>query len=251
VTGVTLCPEEQANAGTCPPESLIGETTVAAGVGSDPVSVKGGKVYITETYAGPPFGLLIVNPVKAGPFDLRARHSSNPNQQPSCDCVVVRAKIEVNPLTVTTDPTGPHSIPHVIDGIPVEIQKVNVLINREHLTFNPTNRNPIAVTGTINSDPPKQLPTRLTTLQKTRLAALSEANPTSYPAPSIVGHAKIITPSYRSPQKAQPTSSATETKHSRASQWSSKAMATIDLIDSTFIKNRITALHSKPPQTHP
>ena len=50
--GVKLCPEAQANAGSCGPESLIGETTVSAGVGNDPVSVKGGKVYITEKYAG-------------------------------------------------------------------------------------------------------------------------------------------------------------------------------------------------------
>ncbi|HEV7529200.1 MAG TPA: hypothetical protein VGO29_09920, partial [Solirubrobacteraceae bacterium] len=57
LSGVKLCPEQNANEGTCSTESLIGETTVSAGVGSDPVSVKGGKVYITEHYAGSPFGL--------------------------------------------------------------------------------------------------------------------------------------------------------------------------------------------------
>ncbi|HEV7529367.1 MAG TPA: hypothetical protein VGO29_10780, partial [Solirubrobacteraceae bacterium] len=57
LSGVKLCPEQSANEGTCSTESLIGETTVSAGVGSDPVSVKGGKVYITEHYAGSPFGL--------------------------------------------------------------------------------------------------------------------------------------------------------------------------------------------------
>ena len=106
LSGVTLCPEAQANEGTCGPESLIGETTVSAGVGSDPVSVNGGKVYITEHYAGAPFGLSIVNPVKAGPFDLE-HDTSNPAQDPPCDCVVVRAKIEVNPATaeLTSPPT--------------------------------------------------------------------------------------------------------------------------------------------------
>jgi hypothetical protein len=79
LTGVRLCPEAQANAGTCGLDSLIGETTVSAGVGSDPVSVKGGKVYLTEKFHGSPFGLSVVNPVKAGPFDLE-KDTANPGQ---------------------------------------------------------------------------------------------------------------------------------------------------------------------------
>jgi hypothetical protein len=261
LTGVKLCPEAQANEGTCGPESLIGETTVSAGVGSDPVSVKGGRVYLTEKYGNAPFGLSIVNPVKAGPFDLE-HDTSNPGQQPACDCVVVRARIEVDPvtaaLTVTTDPSGPHAIPHQIDGIPVQIQKVNVLINRPGFSFNPTNCDPITITGSIASDEaasmpvsvpfqaancavlafkptfkvstsgktsrsrgaslhvkltypkatfgsqanirsvkvdlPKQLPSRLTTLQKACTNAQFETNPAGCPAASIVGHAKAITP---------------------------------------------------------
>jgi hypothetical protein len=156
LSSVKLCPEAQANEGTCGPESLIGETTVAAGVGSDPVSVKGGKVYITEKYDGAPFGLSIVNPVKAGPFDLEHDTSKPATNMPSCDCVIVRAKIEVDPqtaaLTVTTDPSGPHAIPHMIDGIPVQIKKVNVLINRPGFTFNPTNCAQMQITGAIGSD---------------------------------------------------------------------------------------------------
>jgi hypothetical protein len=261
LAGVKLCPEAQANEGTCGPESLIGETTVSAGVGNDPVTVKGGRVYITEHYAGAPFGLSVVNPVKAGPFDLE-RDTSNPAQNPACDCVVVRAKIDVDPttaaLTVTTDPSGPHAIPHLIDGIPVQIKKVNVLVNRPGFTFNPTNCNAQNLTGTIASSEgasspvsvpfqvtncaalkfspkfsvstsgrtskangasltakvaeppgafgtqanitrvkvelPKQLPSRLTTLQKACTNAQFESNPAGCPAASIIGHAKVITP---------------------------------------------------------
>ena len=158
LSNVKLCPEQLANEGKCPEESLIGETTVSAGVGTDPVAVKGGKVYITEKYHGAPFGLSIVNPVKAGPFDLEHDTSrADPGYDPACDCVVVRAKIEVNPitaaLTVTTNSENElYSIPHVIDGIPVQIKKINVLINRDHFTFNPTNCGPMQITGSIAGD---------------------------------------------------------------------------------------------------
>ncbi len=116
-------------------------------MGGDPFSVKGGKVFITGPYEGAPFGLSIVNPAKAGPFDLE---KSTP-----CDCVVVRAKIEVDPitaqLTVTSDNQGPYKIPTIIDGIPLQIKHVNVTINRPGFTFNPTNCNPMSITGSLSS----------------------------------------------------------------------------------------------------
>ncbi|HEY5342097.1 MAG TPA: hypothetical protein VIJ66_00340 [Solirubrobacteraceae bacterium] len=248
LAGVELCPEPQADEGTCGPNSLIGETTVSVGVGSDPFTVKGGKVYITGPYKGAPFGLSIVNPAVAGPFNLGK--------------VIVRAKIEVNPitaaLTITSDDEGPYKIPQYIDGIPLQIKHVNVTINRSGFTFNPTNCNKTAITGSLDStegatdtlslpfqatncatlgfapkfaastsgktskakgaslsvkltypkapfgsqaniakvkvDLPKQLPSRLTTLQKACTAAQFNANPAGCPAASVIGHAKAITP---------------------------------------------------------
>ncbi|HEY3827942.1 MAG TPA: hypothetical protein VGL57_01975 [Solirubrobacteraceae bacterium] len=141
LSSVKLCEEAQANAGTCGPESLLGHTTVSVGLGGSPYSVTGGQVFITGPYEGAPYGLSIVNPANAGPF-----HLGN---------VVVRAKIEVNrstaALTITTDTSGPYAIPHILDGIPLEIKHVNVTIDRPGFTFNPTNCDPLAITGSLGS----------------------------------------------------------------------------------------------------
>ncbi len=142
LSGVELCGEPQADEGTCAPNSQIGETIVSVGVGGEPFTVTGGKAYITGPYNGTgsctpgqpgcaPFGLSIVNPAKAGPFVLQQGRP-----------VVVRAKVEIDPttaaLTVTTDPSGAHAIPTIVEGFPLQIQHVNVLVNRPGFTFNPT-----------------------------------------------------------------------------------------------------------------
>jgi hypothetical protein len=147
LSSVKLCGEPLADEGLCGKESEIGETIVSVGVGGDPYSVRGGKVFVTEGYEGAPYGLSIVNPAKAGPYDLEA---STP-----CDCVVVRAKIEVDPitaaLTITSDNSGPYKIPTILDGIPLQIKHVNVRINRPGFTFNPTNCEPMSITGSLDS----------------------------------------------------------------------------------------------------
>jgi hypothetical protein len=148
LSSVTLCEEARAEDGLCGPESLIGETTVSVGVGDHPYTVTGGKVYITGPYDGAPFGLSIATPAKAGPFDLER---STP-----CDCLVVRAKVEVDPhtaqLTITTDgKAGSHPIPRIIEGIPLEIKQISVTINRPGFTFNPTDCRPLVLAGQITS----------------------------------------------------------------------------------------------------
>jgi hypothetical protein len=273
LSGVELCPEPQANEGKCAPNSLIGETTVSVGVGGDPLTVSGGKFYLTGPYNGSggckvgeagcaPFGITFEVPAKAGPFDLK-RNSANPAGENACDCVIVRGKIEINPLTaaltITSDPPGsPYAIPTSVEGIPLEIQHVNAITTRNNFQFNPTNCSKMEVTGTIHSSEnatatigvpfqvtncgalkftpkfrvstnaktskargarltatvsepagslgtqaniarvrvelPKQLPSRLTTLQKACTSRQFEANPAACPAASKIGYAKVITP---------------------------------------------------------
>jgi hypothetical protein len=155
---VPACPEGQANGGTCGQESEIGETTISAGEGSDPVNITG-KVYLTEKYDGAPFGLSIVSPVRTGPLDLE-HDTSNSGEQPACDCAVVRATLEVDPrtaaLTIATDGAGgissPYGIPRIIDGVPLEIKRLNITIERPGgagFMVNPTTCEPEAITGTV------------------------------------------------------------------------------------------------------
>ncbi len=133
---VQLCPEAQARAGACAPQSEIGSATVGAGPGADPLFLNGGHVYLTGPYEGAPFGLSIVVPAVAGPFNLGT--------------VVVGARIEVSPttaaLTIVSDP-----LPQSLDGIPLQIKTVNLEIDRSDFTFNPTDCQPLAVEGALGS----------------------------------------------------------------------------------------------------
>jgi hypothetical protein len=62
------------------------------------------------------------------------------------------------------------------------------------LTYPNTPQGSEANVKSVKVDLPKQLPSRLTTLQKACTAAQFEANPAGCPAASVVGHAKAITP---------------------------------------------------------
>ncbi len=133
---VPLCSEPLAAEGKCAAASQIGTTTVAVGPGPAPLWVKG-RVYLTGPYGGAPFGLSIVVPAVAGPFNLGD--------------VTVRARIgvdkETSAITVTSDP-----LPQVLDGVPLRIETVNVAIEREGgFMFNPTSCTGKLLSGKIES----------------------------------------------------------------------------------------------------
>ena len=84
-------------------------------------------IYLTGPYKGAPFGLSIVTPVIAGPFNLGT--------------IVTRASIAVDPytaqITVTTDP-----LPQIVNGVPTDLREVDAVIDRPGFMFNPTNCTP-------------------------------------------------------------------------------------------------------------
>ncbi len=328
LTGVELCPEPKANEGLCGENSKIGEATISVGVGNQPYTVTGGKFYLTGPYNGTsactvgeagcaPFGVTFEVPAKAGPFDLENTKSNHP----PCDCVVVRGKIELNPitsaLTITSNPAGsPDSIPTSIEGIPLEIQHINATTTRGNFQFNPTNCEKMSLEGTVQlseggtstiSTPfqvtncaalkfepkfsvstsaktsrtegagltakltypsvpqgtdadivrvkvelPKQLPSRLTTLQKACTATQFESNPAGCPAASKIGYATVHTPLIPVPLQGP----AIFVSHGGEAFPSLTLVLqgygiTIDLVGTTDIKNGVTSTTFKTVPDQP
>jgi hypothetical protein len=264
IAGVPLCPDaavaqaasrsgaaEQASP-SCPTASQVGSVQVLAGPGPSPF-VASGRVFLTGPYKGAPYGLAVVVPALAGPFDLGD--------------VVVRQALQVNPSDAhVTDVSDP--FPTVLqasgadghsNGFPLRLREVKVSIDRPNFTFNPTSCEPKAITalatstsgalaslaahfqaggcGALSFKPtfaastqaktskaggaalrvkvtsgsgqaniakvrvslPKQLPSRLTTLQKACTDAVFNTNPVLCPAASVVGTARAVTPVLANP----------------------------------------------------
>ncbi len=135
IAGIPLCPDANANAGTCPEASLVGSVETGAGVGPNPLFV-GGKAYLTGPYNGGPYGLVVEVPAVAGPFNLGT--------------VVVRQSLRIDPHTAQVTAVS-DSFPTILDGIPLRIRRVDVTLDRPGFLFNPTSCTPSEVTGTVTS----------------------------------------------------------------------------------------------------
>jgi hypothetical protein len=243
IAGIPLCPEANAQAGTCPEASRVGSVTAGAGAGPDPYFVTG-SAYLTGAYNGGPYGLVEEVPAVAGPFNLGT--------------VVVRQSLRIDPhtaqVTAVSDP-----LPTILDGIPLRVRRVEVTLDRPGFTFNPTSCTPMQVTGQVTSTEgatanlasrfqaggcgelpfkpsfkvstqaksskqngasltvtvassqgqaniakvavslPKQLPSRLTTIQQACPEGTFAANPASCPAGSNIGTATATTPVLANP----------------------------------------------------
>jgi hypothetical protein len=121
IPSVTLCGEAQANAGACPSASEVGTVAVSAGAGSEPYPFTG-HAFITGPYDGAPYGLSIVVPAAAGPYNFGE--------------VITRASIGVGlyngRLTVSS------ALPTIVEGVPLRLRSLSVAVNRPNFLFNPT-----------------------------------------------------------------------------------------------------------------
>jgi hypothetical protein len=138
IPSVTLCGEAEANAGMCTAASQIGKVAVAVGSGRPyPFA---GTVYLTGPYNGAPYGMSIVIPAIAGPFNLGN--------------VVTRATINVEPYTGRLVITS--TLPQIASGaglpssgIPLRLQKLTISINRQNFLTNPTHCGALATESTL------------------------------------------------------------------------------------------------------
>ena len=119
---VPLCAEPQAAAGTCSTASEIGTVAVAAGAGAEPYTFTG-HVYLTGPYAGAPYGMTIVVPAVAGPYNFGN--------------VVTRAKITVGEYSGRVTVTA--LLPAIQAGVPLRLKNIDLTVNRPNFLFNPTN----------------------------------------------------------------------------------------------------------------
>ncbi len=136
VAGVPLCNADvEGKAGTCSEASRIGDILTGSGAGPNPFYLPG-RVYLTGPYNDGPFGLSIVVPAVAGPFDLGT--------------VVVRASIRLDrrtsQLSVVSDP-----FPTILEGITLQVRDVRVSVNRSKFMVNPTGCGQKQIRGTVKS----------------------------------------------------------------------------------------------------
>lgn len=133
LASVPLCDSPHASAGTCPQASRIGRSLVTLGAGSHPFQMAG-SIYLTDGYEGAPFGLSIVTNAVAGPLNL--------------GLVVIRARVDVDPETSALTITS-RSLPQIVFGAPLRIQRVTLDIDRANFIFNPTDCNELRITAKI------------------------------------------------------------------------------------------------------
>jgi hypothetical protein len=141
LSGIPYCPDAAIEAAarkrglderqnpSCPAASKVGTSNVAAGPGSHPFHAVG-NMYLAGPFRGAPLSVAVLTPALAGPYDYGT--------------VVVRVALHVDPLTAQVSALS-DTIPSIIGGVPIRMRSIQVSIDKENFTINPTNCSPFSV----------------------------------------------------------------------------------------------------------
>jgi hypothetical protein len=121
---------------SCPAGSEIGRTLGGAGVGTALTYVPG-KIYLGGPVGTHPLSAIAITPAVAGPFDAGT--------------VVVREAVDLDPTTaeVQVDGSASDPIPRILKGIPLHLRDLQVWVDRQNFTLNPTSCDPSQVRATL------------------------------------------------------------------------------------------------------
>ena len=136
IANADLCTDDQVRKDACTATAKIGDVAVGAGAGSDPFYITNGRAYLTGPYKGAPFGVAIIVPAVAGPFDLGK--------------VTVRSALFIDKhdatVRIVSDP-----FPTILKGIPLDVRDVRVNVNKPRFFLNPTSCAEKKIAGTLTS----------------------------------------------------------------------------------------------------
>jgi hypothetical protein len=121
---------------SCPADSRIGGVIGGAGVGSQLTYVPG-SIYLAGPVSGAPASVVAIVPAVAGPFDVGT--------------VVVREALRIDPRTGQATADGAHSdpLPHILAGIPLLVREIQVHVDRQNFSLNPTACSPLVAKASI------------------------------------------------------------------------------------------------------
>lgn len=135
LVGVASCTAAQLAAAACPGSSRIGGVKAAVGVGSAPL-ISSGDVFLMDPPAGAAAGVGIQAPVRFGDVDL--------------GMLTMTARIDLRQtdfgLRFSAD------VPDRYRGFPLEIQRLDVALDRPGFGKNPTTCDPLMARGVLRSD---------------------------------------------------------------------------------------------------
>jgi hypothetical protein len=114
---------------SCPADSQIGTSDVAAGPGTHPFYAAG-KMYLAGPFKGAPLSLVAITPALAGPYDYGT--------------VVVRVALHIDPRTAQVSAVS-DTVPSIIGGVPIRMRSIQVSINKPSFMINPTNCSPFSI----------------------------------------------------------------------------------------------------------